>query len=456
MKKILSLVCAMFMVVGLTGCSSADEGVDTPDTPTNEPAEGQVLKVAAFAGGYGEQVWKDLAAKFEETHEGVTVEVTASAKIDEILRPQLQSGEYPDVIQYNVGQPSGFTETLIKENALLDLSDVFEGTETGDKIANGFLDNTTTQPYGDGKIYLAPMFYSPCGLWYNKAKFGEGGYELPTTWDEMWALGDQLAGSETALFVYPTNGYFDAMLYAMLNQAGGNDYYAEALKYGPETWTSEAGEKVLDTINTLITKYTFKDAASNANSGNFMMNQQAVLDGTALFMPNGNWIIGEMGEAPREEGFEWGFMPLPAYEEGGKRYSYTFFEQMYVPAQAENPELAKEFIKFMYSDEAVEILLNNKKVSEDGVESPAPAIQPVKGIVDKLEGDNKIIYGIYETENTYATVGTFASTESIEGLVLADVVFNPIDELLAGSITKEEWQTKLVDAFAKFHDALPQ
>ncbi|WP_436714116.1 hypothetical protein, partial [Faecalibacterium prausnitzii] len=26
-------------------------------------------------------------------------------------------------------------------------------------------------PYGDGKTYLAPMFYSPCGLFYNAGRF---------------------------------------------------------------------------------------------------------------------------------------------------------------------------------------------------------------------------------------------------------------------------------------------
>ena len=39
-----------------------------------------------------------------------------------------------------------------------------------------------------------------------------------------------------------------------------------------------------------------------------------------------------MADAPRAENFKWGFMALPALEEGGDRYSYTFFEQCWVPA----------------------------------------------------------------------------------------------------------------------------
>ena len=46
------------------------------------------------------------------------------------------------------------------------------------------------------------------------------------------------------------------------------------------------------------------------------MNQQLVLDNEALFMPNGTWIVGEMAQAPRADGFEWGMTALPALEEG--------------------------------------------------------------------------------------------------------------------------------------------
>ena len=42
-----------------------------------------------------------------------------------------------------------------------------EDVTVSDKIAGGFTETSLTNPYGDGKTYLAPMFYSPCGLFYN-------------------------------------------------------------------------------------------------------------------------------------------------------------------------------------------------------------------------------------------------------------------------------------------------
>ena len=65
-----------------------------------------------------------------------------------------------------------------------------------------------------------------------------------------------------------------------------------------------------------------------------------------------------MAEAPRAEGFEWGFTALPALEEGGERASYSFFEQVWMPKEAKNQDLGKQFIAYLYSDEAAEIFDN--------------------------------------------------------------------------------------------------
>lgn len=90
-----------------------------------------------------------------------------------------------------------------------------------------------------------------------------------------------------------------------------------------------------------LASYTESTTPANANDNDFQKNQQLILDDKALFMPNGNWVIGEMAEAPRAEGFEWGFTALPAVTAGGERASYSFFEQVWMPAGAENQDLGK-------------------------------------------------------------------------------------------------------------------
>lgn len=354
----------------------------------------------------------------------------------------MKSGDFPDVIHISVGQPKGMTETFVKDNNVLDLTDVLSMTVPGesvtvkDKIIPGFTDTSITNPYGDGKTHLMPMFYSPTGLFYNAGLFEQKGWTVPTTWDEMWALGDKAKAEGIALFAYPTTGYFDSLFYALLNEVGGPELFGKAMNYTEGVWQSPEATEAFNIISKLAS-YTEKTVPANANKDNFVKNQQLILDNKALFMPNGTWIVGEMSAAPRAEGFKWGFTSLPAVKAGGDRYSYTFFEQIWIPAKAENPDLAKQFIAYLYSDEAAAIF------------AEAGAIQPIKGMSDKLEGDNKLFYSIYDN-GTKAAMGAFATTDPVEGVSISDTVFGTVDSLVTNAKTQEQW----VEAITKASDAL--
>lgn len=457
-RKLMALALVSAMATSmLAGCGSSDDSGKDSGKDADKGSEEKVLKVAAFEGGNGTQIWEDIAKAFEESHEGVKVELEMSPELDKDLTKAIQNGDVPDVVYYNLGQPSGFTETMLKEEAIADISDVFDDELKG-KLLDGILDGTDAQPYGDGKVYLAPIFYTPTGFWYNATLVGEGKqYEIPTTWDEFFALGEQAKKDGHSLFTFPTTGYFDATIYAMLAQAGGLDFYNDALRYDADTWTSDEGKKVLDTVAKLAGKdYTQEDTVSNANAdGGFKINQQNVIDGKALFMPNGNWVIGEMAASTPED-YEWGMMGVPKWSEDESQSVYTFTEQMWIPADAPNMDLAKEFVKFMYSDEVVDICLNNKTTDkESGKESDTPVVVPVKGAADKLpEGVTKDCYAAATAEDVVAVTGKWATTAPIEGLDMAKAVYGPIESINTGDMTVDEWQKQLVETWEKCADAL--
>lgn len=457
-RKLMALALVSAMATSmLAGCGSGDDSGKDSGKDADKGSEETVLKVAAFEGGNGTQIWEDIAKAFEESHDGVKVELEMSPELDKDLTKAIQNGDVPDVVYYNLGQPSGFTETMLKEEAIADISDVFDD-ELKDKMLDGILDGTDAQPYGDGKIYLAPIFYTPTGFWYNATLVGEGKqYEIPTTWDEFFALGEQAKKDGHALFTFPTTGYFDATIYAMLAQAGGLDFYNDALKYDANTWTSDEGKKVLDTVAKLVGKdYTQEDTVSNANAdGGFKINQQNVIDGKALFMPNGNWVIGEMAASTPAD-YEWGMMGVPKWSKDESQSVYTFTEQMWVPADAPNMDLAKEFVKFMYSDEVVDICLNNKTTDkESGKESDTPVVVPVKGAADKLpDGVTKDCYAAATADDVVAVTGKWATTAPIEGLDMAKAVYGPVESINTGDMTVDEWQKQLVETWEKCADAL--
>ncbi|MDE7042790.1 MAG: carbohydrate ABC transporter substrate-binding protein, partial [Oscillospiraceae bacterium] len=325
MKKILSMILACVMVLSLLaacGGNGKDQPAQndppqqedkTPATddktpnpePAPEPAGDVTIQVAALASGYEEAypgMWQEVCDAFTAAT-GIKVDLIVDKALEDVIGPSMQGGEFPDVIHLATGREKGLTEQFIKDRNIAEITDVLsmtvpgESVKVSDKIVGGFTDTSVTNPYNDGKTYLAPMFYSPCGLFYNAGIFEQNGWTVPTTWDEMWALADSLPEG-TSLFTYPTTGYFDAFLYALMYSVGGPEFYNKALRYEEGIWDTPEAQECFEIIAKLAS-YTNPVTPAQANDQDFTQNQQLVLDNKALFMPNGTWIVGEMAEAPR-------------------------------------------------------------------------------------------------------------------------------------------------------------
>lgn len=431
-KKFLLSGMAALLSLSLIACQSSGTVKVDNSKGGKDSGEKQILHVAALESAYGKDMWTKVIDAYEDANPKVDVELTVDKNLEDVISPNMKAGNYPDVVLLATGRKLALTETLIKDQALEDITDVLDMNVYGDdvkvkdKLVPGFTDTLATIPYNDGKTYLAPMFYSPTGLFYNAGLLKEKGWEVPKTWDEMWALGDKAKAEGIALFTYPTTGYFDAFFYSLLLEVGGPDFYNKAMKYEDGIWESPEAAKAFEIVGKLA-KYTEPTTVANANDKDYTKNQQLILDNKALFMPNGTWVVGEMGEAPRADGFEWGMTALPAIDASGDRYAFTFFEQMWIPSAAKNKEAAKEFMTYVYSDEAAAIF------------AEAGAIQPIEGISEKLTGDNKLFYSIYDS-GAKAGMGGFAATEAVEGVSMADTLFSTIDSIVSGDKTVKDWK----------------
>lgn len=440
MKKIIAMLLCLAMALSLVACggSSAPAATEAPkaDAPaTNAPtaeaptAEPVTIKVAAIETAYGSQVWVDVAAAFE-AETGIKVELTTDKNLEDVLSGPMQNGEFPDVVHLATGRPAGLTEQLVKANALHPLTNALaltipgESVKVSDKIAGGFTDNNIVAPYGDGVTYMAPMFYSPCGLFYNAKLFEDKGWEVPTAWDEMWELGETAKAEGIYLFTYPTAGYYDAFMFALMNAIGGPEFFNAITTYQEGAWDSENGKTLLNILDKLAS-YTHPSTPAQANNQDFTKNQQMAMNGSALFMPNGTWITSEMADyAATLDNFAWGMTAVPAA--GTAPYSFCWFEQAWIPAGAEHIAEAEQFVAFLYSDKAAEIFAS------------AGAMQPILGIADMLEGENAMFYSIYDN-GAKAAMGGFAAFSEIPGVDVSGTFFAPIDSLVAGTITIDDY-----------------
>ena len=445
MKKVLCTVLALAMALALlAGCGGAPASSgSTAASGSAGNAENATIKVAALVSGYENTypgMWQEVCDAFT-AQTGINVELTLEQNLEDVLNASMQGGDYPDVIHLATGRPAGLTEQFINGKMIADITDVLDMTvpgedvKVGDKIIEGFTETSATNPYGDGKTYLAPMFYSPCGLFYNAGLFEEKGWEVPT-WDEMWELGDKAMEEGIYLVTYPTAGYFDAFLYALMNVVGGPEFFEKATHYEEGIWETPEADQLFEILDKLA-DYTHPSTPAQANNQDFTRNQLMVMTDEALFMPNGTWIIGEMAEAEIAQdvadGFQWGMTALPALDADSIGYSYTFLEQAWIPSGAEHIDEAKTFLSYLYSDEAASIF------------AKGGAVQPILGMTDQLEGDNKLFYSIYDN-GAGAAMGGFAAYSPIPGIDNTSVFFEPINSLVEGSLSIDEWRANIISA----------
>lgn len=441
MKTMRSAVAvAALAAIALTGCT----GGSTPTSGDNAASGGEsaaasgekvTLKVAALEGGYGVDMYHEVIKAYEAVNPNVTIDFKASKSIEDEISPAMKAGDFPDLVILGQGRQAALTESMVKDRAVADLSDVLtttvpgEDVTVGDKLIDGITGNMGTNPYGDDGIYLMPMFYSPTGLVYNQTLLEENGWELPTTWDEMFKLGDQAKAKGISLFTYPTAGYMDSYFFSLLADVGGPEFYEEVMTYGEGVWKKPEARKALELTTKLLTDYANPDTVGYANEQDFTKNQQQILDGTTLFMPNGTWIAGEMADAPRTDGFEWGLSPLPGVE--GDRYITTSIETAWIPTEAQHPAEAREFLAFLYSDQAAEIF------------AASNAIQPIVGMTEKLPEELQGFYQVYDMEGVKPIVGGFATTATVEGVDVKSTLTNTADSIITGDKTIDQWQEDL-------------
>lgn len=428
-KRLIALICTLSLGSAVfSGCAKVEK-TDASKATTNE----KVLNVAVFQGGYGREVWDELGKKFEEENKGVTVKITANPKLGDVIRPQIMSGNPPDFIFLSGADESGILQSLIQDKALANLDDVFTD-EFKSKFIDGALNTPTTAPYGDEKIYAAPLSSSMSGLFYNKKLFADNNWKVPETWDEFFALGDKAKAKGIALFTYAAANapsYNEIVVNPAIASAGGEQALNDCFNYKPSAWSSDAVKKVLGIYKRMA------DGGYLLN-GTLAMNhtqsQEQFLQNKALFIPNGNWLENEMQKTPRADGFEYGFTGIPTFNKGDKKYVYSSFEEMYIPSKAKNVDLAKKFMKFLYSDESIKIFADK-----------AGFIPPIKGAADLAKDSfSKAVYDTYTiTDKGYIPAsGSFAMTKQTE-VDLRNDLYNDLNSVMAGKMDVAKWSQHL-------------
>ena len=462
MKKLLCILVAFVLAAAVfTGCGGSAPAPAAPPEPAPaapaEPAvpeaeaEAQELNLAIFEGGFGPDFWNEITSTFGADHPEITINLQISPNIGDIIRPQIVAGNPPDFWNGTDNDQTGILAALIKDRGLLDLTDVFDGpqydsdTPLRDKIIDGALDSLKCSPYGDGRIYIAPGGVYPMGPVYNPTLFAEQGWSVPITWDDFFALGDKAKEIDSSLFtyqgIYP--GYLESVVLPALASALGPDF-AKIENLEPGIWSDPRTIAVLEQFEKIYTGGYLMPGTVGLNHTD---SQAAQMMNRALFIPNGPWMEDEMADAARAPGYRFGLTPAPVMQSGDTRYVATGIGQFSIPAAAKNPEAAKLFLRYLYTDKMV---AEYARLSSE-VAATKNALDIVKPY---LTEDNAGFFAVFNEPGAAVLNIGFASPPEGSKIIVSDEIWNPFIDLFAGRLTAAQYAAQLDQVYQDIADGL--
>ena len=366
-KKLAALtMCAALAAGSLYGCAPEDGTSASAAAPASTEAQaeskGEETTAAAsnvevnedLEGDLVFAIWdnnlmdyidqNDMAGKFQEAYPNINIEVEKIKDDSEYwnaMKMRASANQLPDVM---FNKP--FTLSRFKDY-LIDLSDL-DATRNNELAAG----------YGlDGKILGIPMTAGYEYVYYWKDMFEEAGVEVPTTWDQLKEVSRTLQdyyGKDNPDFMaialgakdewpdYPFMEFMPALEGG--NGQNWNDMAKTDAPFAADTDIAKAYQKAYDLFTSGVFGKDPLGLGSDQATALFAQKQAAI---TAL----GDWGLQNIQNGT-DDYSQLGTFYLPARntESGPFRVIVQGDSFMGITTHSKNPEAAKAFVEWFYSD----------------------------------------------------------------------------------------------------------
>lgn len=354
MKKLIALLLALVMVVGLVACGAKEEAAApaateaapaaTEAAPTATEANDEPIELTMLSWRTEDlEILNKIGEQFTAQNPNikVTFDIPTSdnAQYYNILKTRLSSDNSKvDILAIHAGSE---TAELAGANKLLEITD-------SDLVKLVTPDLMESEKTADGKIYGVPQTFQAYVIYYNKTIFAECGLEAPKTWDELMNVCKVLRenGHQTI-----AAGFAEAWTLDLLNNPIFTSYNKDNLKIqlqlqnGEASFTDENVKRVFEDVQAYGANGVFIDGVQGTSydASIALFAQEA-----AAMLCTGSWDIGPVKN--QNPDIEIGFFVLPNSEDYCPMT--TALGQSYaINANSPNTEAAMKFLEFMYSPE---------------------------------------------------------------------------------------------------------
>ena len=366
MKKCMKVTTAAgFLAAGglaaaLSGCGAAeDDGKVTIE----------IVQYKQEAASYFETVEE----KFNSTHDDIELVIDSPNDAMTILKTRFIREDYPDII--GIGGDINYSNFL-DSDLLMDISD-YEGL---DSIKQTYLDIDKELEFVPTEgVYAVPYMANAAGILYNKDIFEEHGWTIPTTWDELMALCEdiQAAGLQPFYFGFRDTWTCLAPWNAISVDLAPTDLCAQVNR-GETTFTEnyrEVAEKtraLLDYAQDDPFAYNYNDACT------------AFARGEAVMYPIGSYAVPQIQQVNPDMNIDSFVMPASNNAEENVLNSGNDL-QFSVMANCEHKEEAYEVLDFLLEDETVQDYINDQNAvpCKEGDFELAPMLDGMKSYIEE-------------------------------------------------------------------------
>ena len=307
-RKFLAGAVTLMSAFVLGACGAGEGETATTEESSSGEATGETVDITfwhAMNGPHQETITK-LTDAFNESQDQYVVEEQNQGDYNTLQQKIMASGvsgDLPTMAQLTPGD----VPDLAENNLLVPLTDVLVSDsgftqEALDDIYEGFLSSST---YNE-ELYAMPFSKSTRVMYFNQDILDEYGVEVPTTWEEVETLGEQMvAAGDDVVALGLENSY--EMEYETLARQNGAEFI------NGETMTTDIGGEESVEALTLLMDLIDQGYARTAGedgffSGPFGRGESALYIGSSAG-------LAHVVPVAEENGINWSTAELPAYND---------------------------------------------------------------------------------------------------------------------------------------------
>ena len=343
-KKVISTLVIGTLIAGtLAGCGGSSDAGSSAKSSSGKTE----LELFSTKPENKDTIQK-LVDKYNESHDDVTVKVTAPPDAGTVLKTRMAKNDMPDVIA--IGGDNNYTE-VEGAGVLLDLGDQDYIKDVQEAYIDMVYDVNKDK---EKTIYGVPFATNAAGVIYNTEKFEELGLEVPKTWDEFIDVLQKIkdAGEQPLLMTYKD---------AWTSLAPWNSMAADL---APENFADDrkAGKTTfVGTHEEIAEKYlTLLDYAQDDYMGlSYDDGNKKFANGDAVMIINGNWAISQYRNANPDVKVNMFALPS-SNDESQNKVTSGVDVLLGVSKNSSNVDAAKDFVSFMMEKENIQTYIDEQ------------------------------------------------------------------------------------------------